>query len=400
MVVAEDTPTNPHGGVPLAKPDVPWMTGTVVRRGTGTTGEWYRVSLSSAIDAQSNSSFFFSQTHRVKEEDSSRSSSLSVVQTFSHHWYPLSQAMRPPNTIHTTGNGTGFWIDPRSHPPTQPRNHALTFSLLAQSTRSGVSDFYQGLPVVSRTLLTCYLITGLTWFLNVLPVHLMYHAWPLDLFSFPPFAATASVPGIHRLILNFTVIGRPSINYLFNLVWLIQYGVSYEKAAFFGDATAAIWGTMLGMASILVVDLLLPPFSGPFHGQALIFQMLYLWSKTQGPEVNVRLFGVVNLKALYLPFALLFVDIIQGANPAHGIRGILAGHLYWFLKQVVQVRWVGEVPAWLRRARWVDALDNFGKGKKGAARSSGTQGAAAQGTKPSTSSAGFKAFSGRGHKLS
>ena len=63
MVVAEDISTIPREGVPLAKPDVPWKTGTVVRRGTGTTEEWYRLSLSSAIDAQSNSSFFFSQTH-------------------------------------------------------------------------------------------------------------------------------------------------------------------------------------------------------------------------------------------------------------------------------------------------------------------------------------------------
>jgi len=261
---------------------------------------------------------------------------------------------------------------------------------------------------------------GFTAFFGVLPSQYMYHHWPVSLFSFPPFAPSVSFPGLHRLLLNFTIIGVPSINFLFNLIWLLKYGVSYEQAAFLGDAAASIWGAMLGMAAILVVDLVLVPFAMPFHGQALIFQMLYLWSRTQGPEVNVSLFGLITLKALYLPFALFFVDLVQGANPAHGIQGMLAGHLVWFLQNVVQARWVNEVPAWLRRARWVDMLDNLGKGRaptgtatgragsgvrvvdrgarSGAGTGTGTS-AAPDGVRPSTSSAGFRAFSGRGHKL-
>ena len=265
---------------------------------------------------------------------------------------------------------------------------------------------------------------------GLLPSQYMYHHWPVSLFSFPPFAPSVSFPGLHRLLLNFTIIGVPSINFLFNLIWLLKYGVSYEQAAFLGDAAASIWAAMLGMAAVLVVDLVLVPFAMPFHGQALIFQMLYLWSRTQGPEVKVSLFGLVSLKALYLPFALFFVDLVQGANPAHGVQGMLAGHLVWFLQNVVQARWVNEVPAWLRRARWVDALDNLGKGRAATGTATGTAtgragsgvrvvdrgarsgagtgtgtgtgtrtSAAPDGARPSTSSAGFRAFSGRGHKL-
>ena len=62
------------------------------------------------------------------------------------------------------------------------------------NTGNGVSDFFQGLPVVCRTLLVTYLVTGLLWFVRVLPVQHMYHEWPLSLLSFPPFALTGVVP--------------------------------------------------------------------------------------------------------------------------------------------------------------------------------------------------------------
>ncbi len=281
------------------------------------------------------------------------------------------------------------------------------------NTGNGVSDFFGGLPVVCRTLLVTYLATGLLLFLRVLPVRHLYHDWSLSLFSFPPFASPASFPGLHRLVTNFGIIGAPSINYLFNLVWLVQYGASYEKSAFLGDSAAAVWMAMLGMASTLVVDLLFPWARAPFHGQGFIFMMIYLWSKSQGPEVTVSMFGVIKLKAAYLPFALLLIDIVQGATPTHGIRGILAGHLYWFLREVIQSRFVIDVPGWLRRARWVETLSNFGTGtgraasgnptrvtvndSRGSGRSLG--GSTQQASTSAGGSSRFRAFSGKANKL-
>ena len=66
--------------------------------------------------------------------------------------------------------------------------------------------------MVTRTLLLCYLATGLAWFLQVLPVMQVYHTWSKEL--------TLPIPQLWRLITNFLVVGKPSINYLFQLVWL------------------------------------------------------------------------------------------------------------------------------------------------------------------------------------
>lgn len=114
----------------------------------------------------------------------------------------------------------------------------------------------------------------------------------------------------------------------------IQYGAAYESAKFLGNTADAITMLLFGMTSIMALDGLLPSFFyAPFHGVSLIFMLLYLWSK-QSPTTQVGLFGIIKFQALYLPFALLLLDVVQGANPMSGILGILAGHTYYFLTDV------------------------------------------------------------------
>jgi Derlin-2/3 len=107
---------------------------------------------------------------------------------------------------------------------------------------------------------------------------------------------------------------------------------------------------LVGAASIMALDGLVPWFfAGYFHGASLIFMMLYLWSK-QTPDANVGFFGVIQFKSVYLPFALLALDVIQGASPTPGVHGILAGHVYYFLTEVypqASGRRLISTPTWL-----------------------------------------------------
>jgi Derlin-2/3 len=106
----------------------------------------------------------------------------------------------------------------------------------------------------------------------------------------------------------------------------------------------------VGMGAILALDAALPfIFGRAFHGASLIFMMLYLWSK-QNQDAIVGFFGVVQFKSLYLPFALLALDVVQGAAPWPGVAGILAGHLYYFLTEVYPAtsgRHLIQTPTWL-----------------------------------------------------
>lgn len=44
---------------------------------------------------------------------------------------------------------------------------------------SGAADWYWALPPITRGLLTCYLVTGLTAYIGLLPLKHLYHDWRL-----------------------------------------------------------------------------------------------------------------------------------------------------------------------------------------------------------------------------
>ncbi len=246
--------------------------------------------------------------------------------------------------------------------------------------RSSAAQWFAALPPVTRTLLATYLASGLGILLGAFPTHLAYHDWGLELRR----------GQLWRLATNFAVIGKPSINYLFQLVWLVRYGAAYESAKFLGDAAGAATCALVGAAAILALDGLAPAlFSGAFHGASLIFMLLYLWSRANPTQV-VGFFGVVQFQAFYLPFALLALDVVQGASPAPGVRGILAGHLYYFLADVyprASGRRLIATPRWLASA--------VARVAPAAAPPAAARAAAG----PNPSDARFRAFSGAGRRL-
>lgn len=252
---------------------------------------------------------------------------------------------------------------------------------------NGFGSFYESLPIVSKVLLTTYLCTGLVALFDTRPLFYIYHSWDL---------VFRKLPQVWRLVLNFAFIGKPSMNFLFNLVWLIQYGVAYEKAKFLGNAADSIAMAGWGMLCIILMDVLFPFCRAPFHGQSLIFMMLYLWSKNT-PTTEVSFFGVIKFKALYLPFALLFIDVIQGANPFTGLTGIAAGHLYWFGTEVypeLYGRHIMITPQWLERL-----VQSHQRRSPPHVTVRNTSRSASSTASAPTTSARFTAFSGKGHRL-
>ncbi|KAF6146321.1 hypothetical protein GIB67_042363 [Kingdonia uniflora] len=58
--------------------------------------------------------------------------------------------------------------------------------------------------------------------------------------------------------------------------------------------------------------------------------LLYVWSR-EFPTAQVNIYGLVSLKAFYLPWAMLALDVIFGSPIMPDLLGIMAGHLYYFL---------------------------------------------------------------------
>lgn len=222
------------------------------------------------------------------------------------------------------------------------RIHRFTYLLSLYYLCRSLSQWYYSLPPITRTLLATFLITGLGLFLGVLPVRHLIHVWDKEL-SLP-------VPQLWRLFTNFLIIGGPSINYLFQLVWLVRYGAAYESARFGENAADALVMLGVGAATILALDGLLPfLFRGYIHGPSIVFMLIYLWSR-ENATTMVSFFGIIKLNGQWLPFALMALDMVQGASIAGDIAGILAGHMYYFLTDIfprAYGRQIITTPTWL-----------------------------------------------------
>jgi len=68
-------------------------------------------------------------------------------------------------------------------------------------------------------------------------------------------------------------------------------------------------------------------------GSALVFSALYVWSR-KDPYREVDLWGFRFL-AWHFPFVILVLAILGLGNPVQDILGLIVGHLYHFLTDII-----------------------------------------------------------------
>jgi Derlin-2/3 len=80
--------------------------------------------------------------------------------------------------------------------------------------------------------------------------------------------------------------------------------------------------------------------------------IVYVWSR-HNPDTPVSLMGVIQLKAFWLPWALMLLTMLMGGSPVADFLGILVGHLYYFLSSLHPAAGGGDyvrTPAWFKRS--------------------------------------------------
>nr|XP_016455956.1 PREDICTED: derlin-1-like [Nicotiana tabacum] len=184
---------------------------------------------------------------------------------------------------------------------------------------SSPAEFYKSLPPISKAYGTaCLLLTTACQLGLCHPVHIALLYQPL-----------ISHFQVWRLITNFLFLGKFSINFGIRLLMIARYGVQLENGPFQRRTADFLWMMIFGAFTLLVLSAI-PFFSSPFLGISLVFMLLYVWSR-EFPDANINIYGLVTLKAFYLPWAMLCLDVIFGSSIMPDLLGIIAGHLYYFL---------------------------------------------------------------------
>jgi hypothetical protein len=89
-----------------------------------------------------------------------------------------------------------------------------------------------------------------------------------------------------------------------------------------------------------------------YVGHALVFMLLYVWSR-EFANARVSLMGLVTLQGFWLPWALLAVNTMFGHPFLVDLLGIVVGHFYYFLT-VLHPQATGH--SYLKTPRWVYPL--------------------------------------------
>jgi len=202
-----------------------------------------------------------------------------------------------------------------------------------------------------------------------------------------------------RLVTSFLFLGTLSFPWLLQMVWLVQYGKALEQGVFASSASAADFPFMLfvgcaAMAALSAVPLL--PFNVGAMGPALTFMLLYVWSR-HNPDQPTSVMGLVTVRSFHLPFAICLASLCGvGGSLTADLLGLVAGHVYYFLK-VVHPAGGGarllETPAWFERALLRLEVISPGSARPGVTAAA----AAAAGANPSDPR--FRAFAGAGRRL-
>mmetsp|Transcript_2133 Transcript_2133/g.7591 ORF Transcript_2133/g.7591 Transcript_2133/m.7591 type:complete len:238 (+) Transcript_2133:120-833(+) len=230
-------------------------------------------------------------------------------------------------------------------------------------------EWFQTIPPITRIWATSCVATTVLSGMKFISLNSIYLSFTLVFKKFQ----------LWRLITPFFYIDRFGFRFVMNLVFILSYSAPLEKITYEHRTADYAFMLLFGMASLLPLAYLTSMY---FTAIPLIFMALYVWSR-YNPDANVSIWGVLKLKAFYLPWALLGLGFLLGHNPMNDLAGILVGHLYYFL-HVLHPRRTGKAilvtPQWLRKA-----LSDAGIGEVDPQFARPTQ--------------GFRAFQGGGRRL-
>lgn len=153
---------------------------------------------------------------------------------------------------------------------------------------------------------------------------------------------------IWRLFSPFLFFGVFSVDFMFNMYFLVRHCRQLEEGDFRGKPSQFVLMILFGISLIVLIAPFLQTHN--FLGSALTFMMTYVWGR-RNEDVRMSMFGVITFTAPYLPWVMLAFGFLVGNAVDMSLVGIAVGHAYYFLEYIYPV--VAKVRGWKRRKIFV-----------------------------------------------
>uniref|UniRef100_A0A7S4P9X3 Derlin n=1 Tax=Paramoeba aestuarina TaxID=180227 RepID=A0A7S4P9X3_9EUKA len=184
-----------------------------------------------------------------------------------------------------------------------------------------LGEWYLEIPIITRAYMTVCTAIAVAVTLNVLS--------PIDLcLSFPLVYEKGEY---YRILTNFTYFEGLGINFFIHIHFVYTYFRRSEQHSYHRNTADFVAMVLFGACILLVASYFLEVL---FLSLPLMYYVLYIWCR-RNPYEHMHVLGVMPVPAPYLPYLFVLVSYALD-NPIHDdVLGILTGHTFWFLADIV-----------------------------------------------------------------
>lgn len=193
-----------------------------------------------------------------------------------------------------------------------------------------ILSWYMDIPPVSRIYFTSAFLTTTCCAIEIINPYYLYYN-PELIFE----------GQIWRLFSPFLFFGVFSVDFLFNMYFLVRHCRQLEEGDFRGKPSQFVLMILFGIMLIVLIAPFLHMHN--FLGSALTYMMTYVWGR-RNEDVRMSMLGVITFTAPYLPWVMLAFGFLVGNPIDMSLVGIAVGHAYYFLEYVYPV--VADVRGW------------------------------------------------------
>ena len=184
-----------------------------------------------------------------------------------------------------------------------------------------VMDRWNGTPPVTRSIFLFAFCLSLGVTLEVFSKLKLYYNWKLIWQKMEWW----------RLPTSLFFKGELSPHTIFDFYICFRYMYSLETSSFRNKPADFITFITLGCIFFLVSAFFLglQNMSGSVSAM-----MLYYWSR-KNPNIEMSFLDVFHFRSCFLPFFMFMMILLSGYDVTLDLLGIVAGHVYYFLEDVV-----------------------------------------------------------------
>ena len=198
---------------------------------------------------------------------------------------------------------------------------------------SDIKDFYYSIPPFSRYYLTTiftlsFLMTYIKHSATIIYYLILNYQFVFKYFQ------------IWRLFTNILVIGPFSMQFLMFCLMFYSIVVKSERQAIYirryADFFMMIFYLIISINLINFLSFLIFGIKpGITFTSQFLNGLIYIDSK-RDPERMSQIY-FITIKNIYVPFCFMLFHVLTGSSIYDDIIGILAGHIYYFLKDIITI---------------------------------------------------------------